>query len=628
VVSQPLPSLLTPGGQGSWTNSHEGPRQGRPTVQQVLLPGPWPGQSVQQHQQAQPAAPSHANRRSSKSEDGPLPPLPQDTEPNGESVPATLRPGGPSRMPMHPIHETRVVPPDTRAQERNPAGAASHSTANGTAGHHQMMPSDTDPNTHSIHPHTIHQNIPPFSSLPAPPANIPSLLQTQSHAHQVSSYSMRGTPEHVGFASGGHAITQPPQAQPELPHAQYHSQSQTPPQQRQQVQHSPWQQAQSPVGQLGHHASPHLPDNHPAQLYVATSGPTIPGQPYVAASSPAPPSHSHIPSQTPSSLSLSHITTQGPPPVLHAQPYATSPSPVLSARPHAASPSPGPSVPPAHLYPTASSPIPPTQAYPVPPVPSAQQYTTPVQPTQPYVSPASSILSPHVHPPVQPAPSQSVQSYMSPPNPTFSLPMSPPSMSPYGPSYAPGHAPSFPVPTFPVPQVTSDYFETDTSSPYSPRNEPDLPYPYLAKRYQTPLPLPPGASHPQVSGSSPNAISKPRPSPPAAAAAVVSTRRHEREDASERAARELQCREEESAHVHHEQEEWDAELARTLDLEFNAESAPQDSHDRPSQLQPLRAGTVGYLMPGWWLTMPELKSQDLGLVVEARYGTRNQWVKG
>ncbi len=105
VVSQPLPSLLTPGGQGSWTDSHEGPRQGRSKVQQVPLPGPWPGQSVQQHQQAQPAAPSHLNRRSSKSEDGPLPPLPQDAEPNGESVPSILRPGGPSRTPMHPIHE-------------------------------------------------------------------------------------------------------------------------------------------------------------------------------------------------------------------------------------------------------------------------------------------------------------------------------------------------------------------------------------------------------------------------------------------------------------------------------------------------------------------------------------------
>jgi hypothetical protein len=47
--------------------------------------------------------------------------------------------------------------------------------------------------------------------------------------------------------------------------------------------------------------------------------------------------------------------------------------------------------------------------------------------------------------------------------------------------------------------------------------------------------------------------------------------RHGREDASERAARELQRLEEESARVRREQEERDAELARTLDLELNAE---------------------------------------------------------
>ncbi len=81
---------------------------------------------------------------------------------------------------------------------------------------------------------------------------------------------------------------------------------------------------------------------------------------------------------------------------------------------------------------------------------------------------------------------------------------------------------------------------------------------------------------------------------------MVSTRRHERENASERAARELQRREEESARARREQEERDAELARTLDLELNAESAPQDSRGRPSHLPPLHAGTVGDPMPGRW----------------------------
>lgn len=72
----------------------------------------------------------------------------------------------------------------------------------------------------------------------------------------------------------------------------------------------------------------------------------------------------------------------------------------------------------------------------------------------------------------------------------------------------------------------------------------------------------------------------------------MSTLRNEYEDVNERAARELQRSEEESVRARREQEERDAELARTLDLELNAdaESAPQDYRDRPSQPPPLRAG--------------------------------------
>jgi hypothetical protein len=171
-------------------------------------------------------------------------------------------------------------------------------------------------------------------------------------------------------------------------------------------------------------------------------------------------------------------------------------------------------------------------------------------------------------------------------------------MSPYGPSYAPAHAPSFPVPSFPVLQATADYFETPNAPPFSPHDEPNLPDPYLLRRYQTPLPLPGGASQPQ--GSAPNAKPKPRPSPPAAAAPVPvpvpapnSTLRNEYEDVDERAARELQRSEEENVRARREQEERDAELARTLDLELNAENSPQDYRDRPSQPPPLRAGAEG-----------------------------------
>jgi hypothetical protein len=64
-------------------------------------------------------------------------------------------------------------------------------------------------------------------------------------------------------------------------------------------------------------------------------------------------------------------------------------------------------------------------------------------------------------------------------------------------------------------------------------------------------------------------------------------------DVNERAARELQRMEEESVRARREQEERDAELARTLDLELNAESAASSYRGRPSQPPPLRAGARG-----------------------------------
>ena len=59
VLSQPRPSTLSPGGQGSRISPHDGPRQRRPKIQQVPLPDPWLVQSAQQHQQAQPAGPNY-----------------------------------------------------------------------------------------------------------------------------------------------------------------------------------------------------------------------------------------------------------------------------------------------------------------------------------------------------------------------------------------------------------------------------------------------------------------------------------------------------------------------------------------------------------------------------------------
>lgn len=138
------------------------------------------------------------------------------------------------------------------------------------------------------------------------------------------------------------------------------------------------------------------------------------------------------------------------------------------------------------------------------------------------------------------------------------------------------HAPSFPAPSFPVPQAAPDYYETTPpTSPFPHQDDADLPDPYLLRRYQTPLPLPPGASRPQ--GPDRTAKAKPKPSPPPAARATAPTPApvvdtwHRREDESERAAREFQRLEEETARARREQEERDAELARTLDLQLNAE---------------------------------------------------------
>src|SRR5712671_6385623 len=311
AVSQPRPSLLSPGGQGPRTNLHEdtqeGSRQRRPSMQ-VRLPGAWPGPSAQQQQQpAQPAAPSHPNRRSSKGDDSPLPPLPQaDVGPKEGALPSILRPGGPSRTTMQPIHESGAVP-GTPVRERYSAGSPSLPFANG---YHNTVPSDTDRNTYRPHPQSVHQN---SSQLPGPLTphvhiHSPSLPPAQSHVQ----YTTQGTPEHVGFSSGGHGIAQPfPQAQPTLTHAQYHSQ-QPPPRQPQQGQHSPPQQAQPPAGQPSHHTPPYAPDSHLTQSYGVTPGPTLAGQPYVRTTSPAPP-RPYVASQTPSPPALSQTVTQNAP---------------------------------------------------------------------------------------------------------------------------------------------------------------------------------------------------------------------------------------------------------------------------------------------------------------------------
>lgn len=75
------------------------------------------------------------------------------------------------------------------------------------------------------------------------------------------------------------------------------------------------------------------------------------------------------------------------------------------------------------------------------------------------------------------------------------------------------------------------------------------------------------------------------------------------ETEDERAARELQRWEEESARARREQEEKDEELARTLDLELNMGGGAQDEPSRPShsQLPPLPGkGVVRNASVGEW----------------------------
>src|SRR6266478_2679679 len=176
VVSQPPPSGLAPGGQAPRLNSNEGPRQGRPKIQQVPLPGSWPGPSAQQRQSTQPPALSLPNRRSSRGE---------DTAPKEEFVPSTLRPGGTSHT--------------------NAVGTPSPPTANGTAGHHHVTLSDSGANTtYPPRHHTVNQTTPPFPGSPVPQGHIhspppqpqpPTQPLPQSQSPHLASYSTQGTVE-------------------------------------------------------------------------------------------------------------------------------------------------------------------------------------------------------------------------------------------------------------------------------------------------------------------------------------------------------------------------------------------------------------------------------------------------
>lgn len=544
VTSQPSPSDSTPQGQqGSWANSQETSRQGRPSrLQQVPLPGAWPGPSAQRQQS------------------------PPNPEPKQELLPSILRPGGPSRT------------------------------------------GNTSPNPYPAQPHPAHQNstVPLPGSFSPPQGHIPlssSKLELEAQpprAPRVSSYSGQESLGHGGYPSTGHATTQPsPQIQPELVHAHHNIPLQPLPQQQQQTQHL----ASQPVP----YVSPYPPNNHlVAQTYLAPPASTPPVQSHVAAQSPSPSTFSYVATSGPASPAQSHIASQGP-----IQSHAATSSPVPPVYPQATNINHAPS-PPSQSYPVTSSPpsrplVAPSSPAPAPhlynasSVPFASPYPAPVSPAphpQSYLSPQVSVLAPPVQSRFTPSPSPPhSQPYFSPPSPMFPLPTSPPPMPSYGGGHpyepvAPAPAPSFPAMSFPQPAI--DYFGVGAAAspppapaPFSaPHDEPELPDPYLLKRYQTPLPLPPGSSPGQ----------RTQPKPPVAAAVTGSTLRGE----NERAARESHRREEEeSARVRREQEERDAELARSLDLELNLNggggaAGAREEPDKPLPAPPSRrAEAVG-----------------------------------
>jgi hypothetical protein len=80
-----------------------------------------------------------------------------------------------------------------------------------------------------------------------------------------------------------------------------------------------------------------------------------------------------------------------------------------------------------------------------------------------------------------------------------------------------------------------------------------------------------------------------------------SAQRDERsnENGNGRAVREFQRLEEERMRARREQEERDAELARTLDQELNMGGAPQGDPGHPSQVPPYRSGIVGDARSQW-----------------------------
>ncbi|KAH9945318.1 uncharacterized protein BXZ73DRAFT_38542 [Epithele typhae] len=321
--------------------------------------------------------------------------------------------------------------------------------------------------------------------------------------------------------------------------------------------------------------SPPRGSSPPRTQANAFQGPTDSIPPYLrpsngAAHSAPPRAHSH--GRTPSSqVSIPEplFPSPTPAPAENAAPYG---SPPIPGAPYPGSNTPAPA---AYGYPPQSPPFPSHTPQPYPPQQSSY-------PPQNQLYPPQSQGYPPQNQPYPYSPPQQPQQRPSPPQHQQSYP--PPQQQPYPPQqqqqpYPPQQQQQ---PYSPPQQQQPPYPPPSPYAPYPASRPPrdpalDLPDPYLEARYQSPLPLPPGAAaaaapppkHPEAAAKADKRArdeAKARARADAKARAKAQAEEDAREERDAEFARKLA---EEDEAAFREQEERDAELARKLDLELN-----------------------------------------------------------
>ncbi|KAA1467569.1 hypothetical protein DENSPDRAFT_877428 [Dentipellis sp. KUC8613] len=517
------------GAQGNYTHQ---PPTASPDVNNAALP---PGHSPPRHpgqlypdrnSQANVGRPGHGRSPSHSplGRESALPPLPGEAAPAGVAAAPlpSILRAGPGQRPVSESRPVSGVPVHTR------------------------YPSSSPPRTGADRRYDGEASLPyPSYATPTPAASNPQPTPSTYHNRTPSS----------GYV--------PPQSTPRPSHQQSQSvgsSSQPPPSEyvspytsSYQAQPSTYRQSTAPEYQAPGASSYQSP---PATNYQPSPAPSY--QPPPASNYQPPPASSYQ-----------------PPPASSYQPPANGYQPPSQPR---YEPPPNQSYEhrPTSTYPPSSSPnynqssfnygAPPPAVSPHPPAATPVPTNQPSRYSPPYPS----------YTPQQPPPASSYYPQQSQPsNPGgFSFPVAQTSISVSGPSY-PYSAPSAP-----------GYGAPFRPEPPTIPGEPDLPDPYLQKRYQTPLPLPPSpplAPQHQYRGGAPS-IPEPTHTPAPASGSYVGgfaasipepthtpapAPRPRREDADEVAARRAQEYEEARAREVREQEERDAELAKKLDMELN-----------------------------------------------------------